>query len=87
MFHHVAGRRMQNQVPGAVQRVALRACETELNVRRIRAECNTEIVFELDLVPVINHIEAWIHSLVLGLGIVRDVRMPQAWVVADEIVG
>ena len=62
------------------------ALEGELDLIRIGARGDDQVVFELALVAVIGEVNAGIDVLVPDLGVGRDIRPPLLRVVAEEVI-
>ena len=59
---------------------------SEPNGLRVRPRMHHKIVFELAVPPVIDLINSRVHVLQHNARIIRDVRPPLLWIVANEVI-
>ena len=76
----------EHQVAAQVNRELSHTLEGECDAPGIRVRSDHDVVFQLPLVAVIDHIDAGINAGVFHPGVVRHVALPSMGVVADEVV-
>src|SRR2546423_10998900 len=86
MLSNLAAAGLQNEIAFGIKGKIFSACESNPDLSRISAGCQTKVVFKLTLLAVIDHINPRINSCVLHLSKRRDVGVPSASIIADQVI-
>src|SRR6266542_4095404 len=86
MLNDLASAGLQNEIAFGINRKVLSACESNPDLSRISAGSQTKVIFKLTLLAVINQINPRINSGVSHLSKSRNVGVPSALIIADQVI-
>src|SRR5438477_6008518 len=86
MLSYLTSGGLQHQIAASIDLHLVSRIEPESNLADTPAWRHDEVVFELPLIPVVNHVDARVNTLVTHFATRRHARSPLPGIVAKEII-